>query len=155
MVLSTARRLTKRFLCFYTFLGHSARMYSVRKRAKSDFYMTLPTTKIARGDGRARASKDARNEPNDASTVSLLSSFKAWSCAPCYSRGLRRRAVLQYTRVDHTMVSSRRAVLAVCVRTNGTRVCTLYAGRTPLARARGHRQTTRMWGMIFINTMIV
>ena len=62
VVLLPARRLTKRFLCFYTFLGHSARMYSVRKRAKSDFYMTLPTTKIALGDARARQKTRETNQ---------------------------------------------------------------------------------------------
>ena len=30
-----------------------------------------------------------------------------------------------------------------------------YAGCTPRGRAYGHRKTTFMWGMIFINTLIV
>ena len=30
-----------------------------------------------------------------------------------------------------------------------------YAGCTPPTRAYGHRKTTFMWGMIFINTLIL
>ena len=37
-------------------------MYSVRKSAKRDFYMTLPTTKIALGDGRARQKTRETNQ---------------------------------------------------------------------------------------------